>query len=75
MREESSEFEEGIVLEEFRKGFTIGGKLVRPAMVKVSSGPGPNSTTKAEVSEDESAAPEQEATVEEQESPETKEGN
>ncbi|BBN09338.1 molecular chaperone GrpE [Marchantia polymorpha subsp. ruderalis] len=41
MREESTEFEEGIVLQEFRRGFVIGSKLLRPAMVKVSAGPGP----------------------------------
>lgn len=36
MREPSSEVPDGTVLEEFRKGFTIGDKLLRPAMVKVS---------------------------------------
>ncbi|KAL2631956.1 hypothetical protein R1flu_016642 [Riccia fluitans] len=41
MREESDEYEEGIVLQEFRRGFIIGSKLLRPAMVKVSAGPGP----------------------------------
>nr|ACG41889.1 protein grpE [Zea mays] len=41
MREESSEFEEGIILQEFRKGFKLGERLLRPAMVKVSAGPGP----------------------------------
>jgi len=41
MREDSEEFVEGVVTLEFRKGFTLGEKLLRPAMVKVSSGPGP----------------------------------
>ncbi|XP_066322019.1 uncharacterized protein [Miscanthus floridulus] len=41
MREESSEYEEGIILQEFRKGFKLGERLLRPAMVKVSAGPGP----------------------------------
>ncbi|XP_078435871.1 co-chaperone GrpE family protein [Wolffia australiana] len=41
MREDSSEFEEGIILQEFRKGFKIGERLLRPSMVKVSAGPGP----------------------------------
>ncbi|GLC67154.1 G1/S-specific cyclin-E1 [Pleodorina starrii] len=36
MREPSSSHPDGTVLQEFRKGFSIGGKLVRPAMVKVS---------------------------------------
>ena len=41
MREESSEVHEGFIVAEFRKGFMIGDKLLRPAMVKVSAGPGP----------------------------------
>ncbi|XP_019429237.1 PREDICTED: uncharacterized protein LOC109336875 isoform X1 [Lupinus angustifolius] len=53
MRENSTEFEDGIILQEFRKGFTLGDRLLRPSMVKVSAGPGP-------------AKPEQEATLEEQ---------
>lgn len=38
MREESSQYAEGVVSEEFRRGFVLGDKLLRPAMVKVSSG-------------------------------------
>ncbi|XP_039136633.1 protein GrpE [Dioscorea cayenensis subsp. rotundata] len=41
MREDSMEFEEGIILQEFRKGFKLGERLIRPSMVKVSAGPGP----------------------------------
>uniref|UniRef100_A0A0E0G9T2 GrpE protein homolog n=1 Tax=Oryza nivara TaxID=4536 RepID=A0A0E0G9T2_ORYNI len=41
MREESVEYEEGVILQEFRKGFKLGERLLRPAMVKVSAGPGP----------------------------------
>ncbi|CAI5980662.1 unnamed protein product [Closterium sp. NIES-65] len=41
MREDSTEFPEGVVIQEFRKGFVIGDKLIRPSMVKVSAGPGP----------------------------------
>lgn len=41
MRGDSAEFEEGIILEEFRKGFKLGERLLRPSMVKVSAGPGP----------------------------------
>ncbi|XP_076932792.1 uncharacterized protein LOC143598473 [Bidens hawaiensis] len=44
MREESTEFEEGVVIQEFRKGFRIGERLLRPSMVKVSAGPGPGKT-------------------------------
>ncbi|XP_044468142.1 protein GrpE-like [Mangifera indica] len=41
LRENSSEFEEGVIIEEFRKGFKLGDRLLRPSMVKVSAGPGP----------------------------------
>lgn len=47
MQEESNEYAEGIVCQEFRKGFKIGEQLLRPAMVKVSSGPGPASKKNA----------------------------
>lgn len=53
MREDSAEFEDGIIIQEFRKGFKLGDRLLRPSMVKVSAGPGP-------------AKPEQEAPQEEQ---------
>ncbi|KAL2893125.1 Protein GrpE [Bienertia sinuspersici] len=46
-REESEEFKEGIVIEEFRRGFLLGDRLLRPAMVKVSSGPGKKKDTAA----------------------------
>eukprot|EP01023_Acetabularia_acetabulum_P013413 TRINITY_DN1644_c2_g1_i1.p1 TRINITY_DN1644_c2_g1~~TRINITY_DN1644_c2_g1_i1.p1 ORF type:complete len:305 (-),score=57.64 TRINITY_DN1644_c2_g1_i1:870-1784(-) len=36
MREANNDVEDGTVVEEFRKGFTVNGKLIRPAMVKVS---------------------------------------
>ncbi|KAL5708367.1 hypothetical protein ACHQM5_019167 [Ranunculus cassubicifolius] len=52
MREESSEFEEGIVIQEFRKGFRLGDKLLRPSMVKVSAGPGPEKPKEAETTEE-----------------------
>jgi len=35
MRERNDDLPDGTVIEELRKGFTIGGKLLRPAMVKV----------------------------------------
>ncbi|KAF7141300.1 hypothetical protein RHSIM_Rhsim06G0110000 [Rhododendron simsii] len=38
-REESQEFKEGFVSQELRRGFLLGDRLVRPAMVKVSTGP------------------------------------
>uniref|UniRef100_A0A5B6ZC52 GrpE protein homolog n=1 Tax=Davidia involucrata TaxID=16924 RepID=A0A5B6ZC52_DAVIN len=39
-REESHEFKEGIIIQEFCRGFLLGDRLLRPAMVKVSAGPG-----------------------------------
>ncbi|KAL2497286.1 Co-chaperone GrpE family protein [Abeliophyllum distichum] len=39
-REESQVFKEGVVMQELRRGFFLGDRLLRPAMVKVSSGPG-----------------------------------
>ncbi|XVF56757.1 hypothetical protein PTKIN_Ptkin06aG0145500 [Pterospermum kingtungense] len=51
MLEDSTEFEEGIILQEFRKGFKIGEKLLRPSMVKVSAGPGPVKPEQGDLSE------------------------
>ncbi|GAB4861400.1 hypothetical protein Ancab_036583 [Ancistrocladus abbreviatus] len=39
-REESEVFKEGIVIQEVRRGFLLCDRLLRPAIVKVSSGPG-----------------------------------
>ncbi|GAV87436.1 GrpE domain-containing protein [Cephalotus follicularis] len=50
MREDDSEFEEGVIIQEFRKGFKIGDRLLRPSMVKVSAGPGPAKPEKEEPS-------------------------
>ncbi|KAG6595450.1 hypothetical protein SDJN03_12003, partial [Cucurbita argyrosperma subsp. sororia] len=52
MREDSTEFEEGIILDEFRKGFLLGDRLLRPSMVKVSAGPGPEKPAEAAPSEE-----------------------
>ena len=35
MREERDDIPDGTILQEFRRGFRIGSKLLRPAMVKV----------------------------------------
>ncbi|MFQ6650810.1 hypothetical protein Gotur_023020 [Gossypium turneri] len=51
MREDSTEFEEGIILQEFWKGFKLGERLLRPSMVKVSAGPGPAKPEQGESSE------------------------
>lgn len=39
MREENEELPEGTILEELRKGYTLGDKVIRPSMVKVSIKP------------------------------------
>ncbi|XP_071699390.1 uncharacterized protein, partial [Rutidosis leptorrhynchoides] len=51
LREESSEFNDGVVIQKFREGFRIGDRLLRPSMVKVSAGPGPESTERISPSE------------------------
>ncbi|EPS60511.1 hypothetical protein M569_14294 [Genlisea aurea] len=38
-REESTELKEGAIIQELRRGFFLGERLLRPAKVKVSSGP------------------------------------
>lgn len=65
MREDSNEFEEGIIIEEFRKGFKLGDRLLRPSMVKVSAGPGPAKSQPVESSEgqDTSKIPEESTPV------------
>ncbi|XP_024457505.1 uncharacterized protein LOC7460922 [Populus trichocarpa] len=39
-REESLEYKEGIIIQEFRRVFLLGNRLIKPATVKVSSGLG-----------------------------------
>lgn len=51
MREDSNEYEEGIIIQEFRKGFKLGDRLLRPSMVKVSAGPGPAKPEEVESTE------------------------
>ena len=48
MREPSEEVPDGTVLEEFRKGFMLGERLLRPAMVKVSFSEAPVAQTSSE---------------------------
>ncbi|XP_047325428.1 protein GrpE-like [Impatiens glandulifera] len=51
MREESSEFKEDTIIEEYRKGYKLGERLLRPSMVKVSAGPGPEVVVEPEITE------------------------
>ncbi|KAG5019006.1 hypothetical protein JHK82_014939 [Glycine max] len=39
-REESTEFKKGIIIKESRRGFLLRDRVLRPALVKVSLGPG-----------------------------------
>ncbi|KAK9095977.1 hypothetical protein Sjap_021474 [Stephania japonica] len=39
-REESQQFKEGIVMEEIQRGFLLRGRVLRPALVKVSKSSG-----------------------------------
>lgn len=45
---ESDEFAEGIVLQEVRRGYLVGGQVLRPTTVIVSSGPGPRQDSGSE---------------------------
>lgn len=65
MREDSAEFEEGVVIDEFRKGFTLGDRLLRPSMVKVSAGPGPTKPETVEPSDDEEQESDKQTTEQE----------
>jgi len=70
LHEDSTSFEEGIIIEEFRRGFILGDKLLRPAMVKVSAGPGP-----AKAAEDSANAAEHSANPAEECKETTKDAN
>jgi molecular chaperone GrpE len=48
MREETDDVADGTVLQEFRKGFQLSGKLLRPAMVKVAVSSGSSGSSTAE---------------------------
>lgn len=41
MQEESTQYSDGVVMHELQRGYTYGDQLLRPALVTVSSGPGP----------------------------------
>ncbi|MFN8475771.1 MAG: nucleotide exchange factor GrpE [Anaerolineae bacterium] len=43
MQEESHDYPSGTVIAELQRGYRLGDRVLRPAMVKVSSGPGPAS--------------------------------
>lgn len=45
MQEESHEYADGIVSAELQRGYMLGDRVLRPTLVKVSSGPGPATTT------------------------------
>jgi molecular chaperone GrpE len=41
MQEESHEYADGVVSAELQRGYMLGERVLRPTLVKVSSGPGP----------------------------------
>lgn len=43
MKVQTEEHEEGMIIEEVRKGFMLGNKVIRPSMVKIATGVGVNS--------------------------------
>lgn len=44
LQEESTEYAEGMVCAELQRGYMLGDRVLRPTLVKVSSGPGPKTT-------------------------------
>lgn len=56
LREDSEEYEEDVIIEQYRKGFQLGDRLLRPSMVKVSAGPGPAKAETPAQSEGETSA-------------------
>lgn len=62
MREDSTEVGEDIIMEEYRKGFKLGDRLLRPSMVKVSAGPGPADPEPVESPEEEEKEEKEEET-------------
>ncbi|KAK9830762.1 hypothetical protein WJX74_005989 [Apatococcus lobatus] len=53
MREQNDDVPDGTILQEFRRGFKIGDRLLRPAMVQVSYSEGPSSGGDAHAATDE----------------------
>ena len=48
LRESSEEFEEDFIIEELQRGYHLEGKVLRHALVKVSMGPGKQSSQEEE---------------------------
>ena len=45
LQEPSSDYPEGTVSGELQRGYTLGDRVLRPTLVRVSSGPGPKAAT------------------------------
>lgn len=63
MREDSTIYDDGVIIEEYRKGFKLGDRLLRPSMVKVSAGPGPEKPEPVEPSVEKEGAEEDDEDV------------
>ncbi len=55
MREQTAEYAEGVVMEELVRGYLLGDRVLRHAMVKVAAAPDPVVTSEGDGSEDASA--------------------
>ena len=51
LKEPSQEYIEDMVIEELQRGYHLDGKVIRHALVKVSTGPGPNSDKQSQLSQ------------------------
>ncbi len=61
LQEASNEYPEGVVCSELQRGYMLGDRVLRPTLVKVSSGPGPGTqatTDKQDTTTEETAAQE-----------------
>ncbi len=56
VREETEDHRDGEILEEFRKGYLLGDRLLRPSQVRVAIHPEPHSDQAQSVTGDDSAA-------------------
>ena len=52
LREPSDKENEDILIEELQRGYHLEGKVLRPALVKVSMGPGPSEDSREDIEKD-----------------------
>ena len=59
LREESTEYDEDLVIDELQRGYHLNGRVLRHALVKVSSGPGKKVSENTEIVDQEQNQPEE----------------